>query len=98
MTKGIIIFSASVVVSEVFGVSVVVMRERELKVGWGWGGRVCLKGGLDGVLKGGLGGFLKGELSEILIYQAVGEQVKNALLLAATRRQKHHTPWCYKFV
>ena len=43
-------------------------------------------------------------VSEILIYQAlhsqsvsVGEQVKKALLLAATRRQKHHT-WCYKFV
>ena len=29
VTKGIIIFSASVVVSEVFGVSVVVVRERE---------------------------------------------------------------------
>ena len=59
VTKGIIIFSASVVVSEVFGVSVVVVRERELKVGWGWGGVVGLKGGLERVLKGGLGGFLK---------------------------------------
>ena len=58
--------SASVVVSEVFGVSVVVVRERELKVGWGWGGVVGLKGGLEGVLKGGLGGFLKGGLEGVL--------------------------------